>query len=132
MSRESLSARVQIPSLLPGIDLLCSGEHEYYSFIVVLGIVPDLFHDNGKYRPSSFDYAQLGVEMTTTPWSAVHQSGPGMSLDLKMQRIPPDMHFTSMLSIGIRFGKATSGRETSNRGVEQIPRAGCAKVLALV
>jgi hypothetical protein len=126
LSRDTLSAQIEIPELIPGINFHAPQRHAMYSIVAVLGVVPDLFYSEGnRYLPSSRDYDQLQTEVVETEWLPVQKGSSATSLQLTYDTIPPDQNFTLMLSIGIRFGKM-AGTNT----VEQVEHAGCARVLA--
>jgi hypothetical protein len=124
--RENRSAQVEVPALLPFINFFPANQ-QYYSLQIVLGVVPDLFFNDGKYQPSSPLYSNLSFAIASTPWQLVRGRSDGATLNVTLKDLPPDDHFSLMLSIGIRYGAVM------NHGViEQVKYAGGAKVLALV
>jgi hypothetical protein len=125
VSRESLSAHVEIPALLPGINFIPPKRYAMYSFIATLGVVPDLFYHEAKYRPSHPDYDNFVSKRINSDWFTVKKGSAANSLDLALNAIPPDNAFTLVLSIGIRFGSLVDGDI-----VEQEKNVGAAKILA--
>lgn len=52
LSKETLSARISIGALLPGINFSPAGVHPLFRLVAALGAVPDLLHNSGfTYRP---------------------------------------------------------------------------------
>jgi len=124
ISRNELSAHIEIPQLRPGINFHTKEKHPFYSLVVSLGIVPDLFFSRDDYRPSSKKYKQDDAAVVDTSWYPVLQGSEAISLDMKYRGTPPDQSFTLLLSIGIRFGTMPDGKT-----VQGVPYAGAAKIL---
>lgn len=123
--RESLSAYVEIPALLPGINFQALGNHPLYSFVAALGIVPDVAFDGVKYA-APVGYNSLGAKAAESPWYPVLNGSPALRLEVSLPTPPPDAAFSIMLSIGIRFGTVADGGV-----VQQVKHAGSAKVLGI-
>jgi hypothetical protein len=126
LSRETLSARVEIPALLPGINFHAQRKDPMFSIIAMLGIVPDLFYDADRYKPSSHAYTSLGAKAVNTDWYPVLGGAPATTLELKLEGMPPDQSFSLMLSVGICFGAMHDAAT-----IKQVKHAGSAKVLAM-
>ena len=125
VSRETMSAEVSLPALIPDINFKSQGKHPLYSFNAVLGVVPDLFSSSYGYKPSHKKYNdQLGYVMTQSAWFSCLSGSEAINLALKVDFVPPDDHFILMLSVGIRYGDPASGNK-----VEQVKYAGAAKIL---
>ncbi len=128
VSRETMSAEVVIPALMPDINFKPQGKHPLYSLEAALGLVPDFFFSPKRYRPAHPNYpVNLNCVSATSEWLSSMSRSEATTLALKLDFTPPDGHFTLMLSIGIRFGYPVAG----NR-VEQVKYAGAAKVLRAV
>lgn len=127
VSRENLSARVEIPALVPGINFHVHQRHPMYKIIAVLGIVPDLFHHELGYRPSDYAYDDIYPEMTETPWlHSMKEAAPAV-LELAFNDTQlPDNKYSLMLSVGICYGRTTD----TNR-IEQVKHAGSAKIFTV-
>jgi hypothetical protein len=88
--------------------------------------VPDLFSTEHGYQPSSPDYSRSPYAIEETPWFPTVARSGGTSLELKIDDTVPDEFFSVMLSLGIRYGAV------ANHGdIEQVEKAGSAKILAL-
>lgn len=126
LSRDTLSARINIPALLPGINFHTSTQYPMFSIMVMLGVVPDLVHTELGYKPVHPGYEKIAPAMVETEWYPVLKGSPATVLELGVNAIPPDQSFSLMLSIGIRFG-VMLGENT----IEQAKQAGSAKILAM-
>jgi len=128
VSRETMSAEVNIPAMMRDINFKPQGKHPLYSFEAVLGLVPDLFYSSSGYKPSHKKYSQpLSLVSAASIWFSCLSGSETTKLALKLDFIPPDEHFTLMLSIGIRYGSPVGVNE-----VEQVKYAGAAKVVRAV
>ena len=149
LNRDAVSATVEVPELRPGINFFAPEKYPWFSLIISLGIVPDLvFTQNHEpvhpdydsftdvsartqvhtYSYTHKDYGRLsGLPLCAfTPWHAVKQGCPAVPLELKHVMIPPDDHFTLVLSVGIMYGVQEDAQT-----IEQARYAGAAKVLAV-
>jgi hypothetical protein len=128
LSRETLSAKVNVPQLIRGINFH-TPQHSWYKIVTAMGIIPDIVYDEKSgYCPvnKSYDTRDM-LTKTETPWLAVMTGGEATTLELKCNVTPPDENFSVMLSVGIAFGKVISESE-----IAQVPHAGSAKVIGVV
>jgi hypothetical protein len=125
LSKEHLTARVDIPQLIHGINFHLMN-YPVFKVIATLGIVPDLSYHELGYNQSAHAYSQLNAQKVSTEWLAVSKGSEGITLDLKSPYTMPDNHFSLVLGVGIAYGSYSDG---SN--VEQVKYAGCAKVLGV-
>jgi hypothetical protein len=123
--RENLQVRVDIPALLPGINLHAPKAHPLYAITVVFGIIPDLFYTPQGYAPMN-EYAGLVPVVSGTEWYPLVEGSPATSLNIQHPLVPPDEQFSIMISIGIRFGIMRSATL-----IDQVPYAGASRVLAM-
>jgi len=126
ISRADLSAHIDIPALLPGINFLTSENYPMYSIVASLGIAPDFFYGEHAYLPSSRDYKEHDMLSAETDWYPVLRGSAATSLEMKLPRIPPDQSFSLVLSIGFRFGEMRDAN-----AIWQVKRAGAAKILGM-
>jgi hypothetical protein len=125
LDRDRLSAHIDIPALLLGINFHTTVKHPLYSFVAALGVVPDVAFDGVKYVAHP-DYDQLGAKLVASAWYPVLNGSPALRLAVSLPTPPPDAAFSLMLSIGIRFGTVADGGV-----VQQVEHAGSAKVLGM-
>lgn len=129
LSRAERSGWIDIPAWVPGINFTPSPYHPYYSLVAVLGIIPDIVFKEGKYQPASpgYEHPMSSVTLETTPWQPVVAPSEAIRLSLTSTFVPPDEAFSLLLSIGVRYGAIGMGGS-----IQQVPHAGCAKILAVV
>jgi hypothetical protein len=125
LNKSTGAARVNIPALTTDINLFIPGNHPFYSFSAVLGIIPDVYFDGIEYKPLQ-DYYHFGPNGTTSPWFPVQKGNPPFQLDIKLQPAAPTDTFTLLLTIGIRLGTPVDMDK-----VEQVKYGGSAKVLGV-
>jgi hypothetical protein len=130
IDRNELSARVEIPGLLPGINFFGLQSQAVYSIIAVLGIVPDVFYDGGHYQPNP-DYRANDCKMVEHDWYPVPKGSPPTTLEIQLNSKPPNQSFSLVLSVGIRYGTLRGTNIQDAGSVEQVKRRGCAKILAM-
>ena len=126
MNKDTLSAEIIFPALKPGINFFVPpGNHPLYSFIVTIGILPDLVYGKEKYQPLSVP--RSGIAQSA--WFPVRKGSLSFSLlpDLASSLTEaPVSPFTLMLSAGICFG--TIG---INNEIEQVKKTGAAKIVGM-
>lgn len=126
VSREGLSAHIDLPELRPGINFHSNEKHPFYRLVATLGIVPDFFSGGRRYQPSSRAYTE-GATAIKTDWYPVLQGSPASTLDIRHTAVPPDQSFTLVLAIGICFGAVPAAGD-----VHQVKGAGAAKILTAI
>jgi hypothetical protein len=126
LDRATLSAQVDIPALLPGINFWAPVRFPMYSIVVSVGVIPDLFYGANGYTPSSPDYKETGVGTIYTDWYPVMKGSPALTLQVKYGREVPDDNYSVVLSIGIRYGVMQDATT-----IQQAKHAGAAKILGM-
>jgi hypothetical protein len=129
LNKQTLEASIDIPALVPGINFHVPGRYPMFSFAINPVVFPDLHYNEtlSHYKPLNEWPGTMHAE-TITDWYPVLNGSPAMSLQMQVPSYtPPDEFFVFMLSIGIRFG--TIG---ANGQVQQLKRAGCAKIITAV
>lgn len=124
VSRETLSAKVTIPELIPDINFVPPVRHPYYAIRVSIAVVPDVIYNKDRYTPVHRDYPQLCADHVDTQWFSLQEGSGAMEVDIQSGIIPPDTNFTLVLAVGIRYGELKTLHH-----IGQVPRAGSAKVL---
>jgi len=125
LSRENLQARVDIPALIPAINLHTPKTHPWYAFTIAFGLIPDLYYSPHQYAPIN-EYAGIAPVVAMTDWYPLLEGSPVTSLEIKYPILPPDEQFSLIISIGIRFGMMRSATL-----IDQVPYVGAARVLAM-
>ena len=127
MSRETLSAEVTIPALIPDINFKPHPKHQLYSFQVVLGVVPDMYHSTSQYYARSLSLEQVQPVLAESNWFSSQNGSEALKLVLKHNAVPRDKGFTLMLSVGIRYGMILGPDK-----IQQVKYAGAAKIVKAV
>jgi hypothetical protein len=128
VSRETRSATITIPALVPGINLVVPHNYPMFQVQVVLGIVPDFFYKqkNKKYEASRKYNGKFVQNLEKTAWYPAMDGSPAVTLEVNEKKVPPDQSFSVVVSIGICFGTIHGGGLVS-----QIQNAGAAKILSM-
>jgi len=124
IDRETLSAKVYIPQLMPGINFAPPVTHPYYAFRVSLGVVPDIVFDQGRYTTTHPDYRDGGSTYVDSEWFSLQEGSEAQEVEITSTIIPPDLHFTLVLAVGIFYGELKALNK-----IGQVKHAGSAKVL---
>jgi hypothetical protein len=123
LSKEGRSARLEVPDLLPGINLFAPPPHPLFRFTVLLGVVPDLFWGEPLYRPPD-GYNQLHPELVHTEWLPVKKGSPATTLEVQLSFVPPTGDFSLLLAVGLEMGTAGTAHS-----VEPVKYIGSARIL---
>jgi hypothetical protein len=126
LSRETYSATIDIPTLVHDINLVPSQQHAMFQVVATLGIVPDMKYTKNGYTP--VNELASGYVAANTPWHAVKGGMAATTLELNIPNPPTNGEALSLvLSVGIAFGEMIT-----NTVVQQVKRAGAAKILGVV
>jgi hypothetical protein len=126
ISREQLSASIEMPALQPGVSFIPPGQQPYFCVAATLGTAPDMFWTPYGYCPPS-GYERLFPAVAQSGWFAAAKGSQALSLELSLPSTPPGEAFALVLTVGIIMG--TAGKSGA---LEAVNYAGCAKVLAAV
>lgn len=129
LSRETLSARVNIPALLRDINFHPNNRHARFRIEVSLGIVPDfMFHASKKvYQPPAWYTGMFAPESVSSPWYPALKGSPATSLEIKLtDQLPADEGYSLMLTVGVRYGSPME-----DDVVKQVKRVGVGKIVAV-
>jgi hypothetical protein len=127
MDRSTLTASVALPALLHRLTFFPPPGYPYCRIAAVLGVAPDLVHDEPMYRTGG-DYTNCYAQPGYTDWLAAGAGAPPTTLQLQLPYAPPTEAFALVLTIAVQFGEpGLTG------GVEPVGlRVGSAKILAAV
>lgn len=124
VDRETLSAKIQFPELMPGINFAPPVDHPYYCLRVSLAVVPDIVYNQNRYTPSHLNYPEVCAQYVDSEWYSLQEGSQALEMEITTDIIPPDNHFTLVLSVGILYGEPM----TLDR-ITQVRHAGSAKIL---
>lgn len=126
MNRETLSAVLRMPALLPGLNLALPDKNPYYRVVATLGAAPDVFWTPLGYAPQG-DYSGFSPGVAESDWFPSASRSDPFTLELTLPYTPPTEHFSLVLTVGILMGTVSKSRAT-----KPVKYAGCGKVLAAV
>lgn len=119
-------ATVQLPELVPGLNLHIPWYNPLFRFVVALGLVPDRTFTGSGYGMRN-DAQHFPVATACTSWHAVSQpvEAEMIELDLGISGGMLEEH-TMLLSVGIEMGVPVSAAVT-----DVVKRVGCGKILGV-
>lgn len=124
IDRKTGSAVVQLPNLLPRLNLALPWQYPLFRFVAGLGVVADKMYTNGVYKDVTGKKSLYPVSVETD-WHPVLQPFTRQRLELNFENMPAlDETKTLLLSIGIEMGTPVT-----NAYITPVKYAGCAKVL---
>ncbi|HEY0608557.1 MAG TPA: hypothetical protein VGD35_02850 [Chitinophaga sp.] len=125
LNRETKTAVIQLPMLLPGINLHLPWKHPLYRFIFSLGPVSDVVYENGAYINNQFE--DQGFDCLDTAWHLATDPFQAQTLELRLN-MPQALKEsqTLVLAIGIEMG--TPG---ANGKITEVKYCGSACILAV-
>jgi hypothetical protein len=108
MDRASLTATIRIPVLKQGKNFSPPGDFQYYRWVFVLGLVPDLLFDEGMddYVPA---FQPLYPCIAQGEWQEVASTVGETEFELAIPAAPPNEQYALVLAGGIMFGTIKSG-----------------------
>ena len=122
VNRDTCSAIVQLPDLLPGINLSLPWQYPMYRLVLTMGTICDGL---GYARHEVADKPFLISQPATTSWRIAAQSYKGETIQLQAD-IPQSLrdYETLVVSIGIEMGTLIS-----DAVIERVKYAGSGKIL---
>ena len=128
IDRNTLSAAINIPLLVPGISFINPGSQKFYRIVLMLGAVSDCAFDETKMRYMALDANAQNIQaFAETEWLPVmaERAAETITLQAATGTITGE-HSSLIVSAGIEFGAPDA------IGVLQyVPYSGSAKVLKL-
>ena len=119
IDRDTASATIMLPALIPAINLVSPWKSPLYRFAISLSLLTDSDHHTHDLKEC--------VEYKLTSWHPFAEKAPEQNVHLQMAGIGPLATFqTLLLTIGIETGTLSAGME-----INQVPHQGCAKILAI-
>jgi hypothetical protein len=126
ISRSELTATINLPALVPGINFFASPYHPLFRISLSLAVVPDLFHDAAGYKAAR-EYDHCYPHKIQGEWFTVSRGCGEQSFEIEIDRPLPDENFSLVLSTGICYGELMLPASP-----QQVKYAGAAKILAVV
>jgi hypothetical protein len=132
LSKETLTASISFPRLIPDVNFFVPENYPWYRFMVITGTVEDMFYHPKGYRP------EKGIEENTryldvTEWLPVHAGAPAVTkqyTQLKdgfdgVEETANPGSYSILLAVGIAFGTMQKGQ------IEMVKYVGGAKILGM-
>lgn len=110
MDKASLSAAIELPALLPGINFFHRPPFSLYRVVAALGIVPDLFYQEAGdhyFPPEDFD--PVRAQTVETPWYSAKGGSPAATLSLHLPQSPAGGAYSLVLTLGVQWGSPGAG-----------------------
>lgn len=125
IDRATASAAIQLPRLVPQVNLFPPGPYPLYRFIISLSIITDLQFNGTDFTPLSSVAPQ--VAYLYTEWHPARQPFEAQTLEISMglQEALSD-NKTLLLAVGIEMGLPVTNLLTEGAG-----EGGCAKILGV-
>jgi hypothetical protein len=130
ISRETLSAQVEIPELHRQVNLMTKEWQSFFRIHAVLGVLPDFFYQNEHvgYVPT-IPKETIAPVQQFTPWMSCWSRSPATLLEMKLPALPVQEGFALMVSVGLCFGQPLSA---DGRDVLELRTGGAAKILRVM
>jgi hypothetical protein len=128
IGRQTGTAIVQLPRIMPGINLQNPRKQAMFRFVFTLGMLPDVVFQPGiqAYKPVT-DIQPNSYAVANTPWCAFEAGCDAQQLLLSVNGWQMQEHLSLILAAGVEFGQPVSTTE-----VKTTKYAGAAKLLKLV
>jgi hypothetical protein len=123
IDKNSLSASVLFPALVPRVNFFPPGSHSYFRIAAVLAVLPDLFFKGEDYGPEG--EFSIFPEKVVSEWLVVKTGSEAMQLALQLPGAPSFNSYSLVLSVGIEMGAAGKAG-----AIETTRHTGCGKILA--
>jgi len=124
MNRETKRAVIELPRLIPGINLSLPWKQPFYRFCMSLGVVPDIIYESDGYNNRSAEWAGTKLD---TAWHGATETYQTQIFELQLD-IPNAIKDsqTLILAIGIEMGIPCPSGE-----IEAVKYAGSACIYAV-
>lgn len=124
IERETGIAEVQLPGLVPGLNLLLPWQYPFFRFIITFGMVADIEFNGINYRSAE---KQPLPALAHTEWQPARQHFEAQHVVLPLADLALlNDASTLMVCIGIEMGMPVS-----SQAIDRVKYAGCGKVLAV-
>ena len=123
INRETGSAWVQLPNLMPEINLYIPWRYPLFRFVISLQAITDLHYNYPVFTNKDTDAAPAAY----TAWQATGENYTGERIELQLEGGRKlDDSWTLILSVGLEMGTPMS-----NNYVNTMKYVGCAKILTV-
>lgn len=132
LSKETLTASITFPTLIPDVNFFVPGNYPWYKFKVIIGTVEDMFYHPKGYMPENGKGGNTW-SLEVTEWLPVHAGAPTVTKQYTQLKDSFDgveetanlSSYSILLAVGIAFGTMQKGQ------VEMVKYVGGAKILGM-
>jgi hypothetical protein len=134
LTKETLSASVTFPALIPGINFFNPGKYSWYKFIILFGVIEDWFYSPKGYVNKGGKEVRWTIGWhRETDWMNISPELPSFTLFGSIKKLRSDFKevisldsHSCLLGVGIAFGAMPNGH------MEMVKYVGGATVLGMV
>ena len=127
INRETLSASIELPEIIPGINLRNYQKLPYYRFVFNMGTIADYAWDDSIQDYMPLEKANGIRNKIATEWQQPNRKTAAETLDLPSLHFEPIGDHTSLIIAGgIEFGMPIA-----DGSIEFVPRSGSGKILVV-
>lgn len=105
------TAWVQLPELVPGINLGNPMKQPLYRMVITLGAVADIHYHSTRNRYEPVTDTIIHPVTSSTDWCSYKQTTPATLLTLALNTLPVPPLMCMVLAVGIEFGVPVSNTE---------------------
>lgn len=113
VDRETGTALVKIPELIPGQTLRNPAKHAMFCLHIVLGVVPDIVLDDTAKVFKPAHAVQTHKTGMSTPWYTTQKGAPAQDITIAFPGWENKPGLSLVLTAGIRFGQPVSATEVN-------------------
>lgn len=127
VDRNNGSAIIELPQLIPGINLQNPKGEPFYRIIFTLGAVSDIVYNAERkmYCPVTTDLPHSVTSKSN--WYNQAESCPGQTINLPLTVWQPAGDISLLVAAGVEFGRPFSSAE-----IRAVKYAGAAKILKMI
>lgn len=127
ITRETLSARLDLPPLIPGVNCAHPKTPPFFQVVAVLGVMPDLYYHEplDNYLPEE-GYQGPPPHVVEMAWHQTNTPSEATALDLSLPQAPGVAGFSLVLSVALRYGKLGP-----TGAIEPLPKAVATRIVAV-
>jgi hypothetical protein len=111
LSRQELTASVEIPALSPRFNFFPIGNFPVYRWIISFGLIPDMIFDEERGFVPTEDQQNNTPAVFHSAWVHVSEQAPALKMDLSVPFQPTGNLYSVMLVAGVSFGMIKPGGE---------------------
>ncbi|AEV98575.1 hypothetical protein Niako_2220 [Niastella koreensis GR20-10] len=133
LSKETLTATVTFPALIPGVNFFPAGNFSSYKLMAILGVIENVFYHPGGYGNAAGNQHLDGdYVFKSSDWITITPQSQPIELECNFRLSREELleqkgknNYSCLLAIGIAFGAMDRGQ------VEMVKYVGGGKILAM-